>query len=63
MNKIEEDCTKTPQNKVLVILKNPLVATGYSSDYTINKICDYCYQKGFEEVIVANLFAYRAKET
>ena len=53
--------SKLPQNKVLVILKNPSIATRYHPDYTINKICDYCYQNGFDEVVVTNLFAYRAK--
>lgn len=52
-----------PQNSVLVILKNPSVATSSESDHTINRICDYCYRKGFDEVYITNLFAYRAQDS
>ena len=54
--------TNAPQNSALIILKNPSVATGSESDHTINRICDYCQKKGFDEVYVANLFAYRAQD-
>jgi len=54
--------TNDPKNSALIILKNPSVATGSESDHTINRICDYCQKKGFDEVYVANLFAYRAQD-
>lgn len=54
--------SKQPQNRALIILKNPSIATGKSSDYTVNKVCDYCYQKGFDEVLILNLFSFRAKD-
>ena len=53
--------TDTPKNSALIILKNPSVATGSESDHTINRLCNYCYKKGIDEVYVANLFAYRAQ--
>lgn len=55
--------SRSPQNRALVILKNPSIATGKCSDYTINKICEYCYKNGFDEIIVTNLFAYRSQKS
>lgn len=55
---------KNPTKRLLVILKNPSAASQKESDYTINKVLKYLYKNkkklGYDEVIIANLFAYYA---
>lgn len=51
--------SRIPKNKVFVILKNPSVAAAKDSDHTANRVANYCFRKGFDQVTLMNLFAYR----
>lgn len=48
----------TEDKSVLVILKNPSMATKEESDYTINKVLKFCHQNQYKIVRIMNLFPY-----
>ncbi|WP_070120857.1 DUF1643 domain-containing protein [Bacillus marinisedimentorum] len=51
-----------PKNKVVVIMKNPSVASHTNGDQTANRVINYCHRKGFDYITIVNLFAYRTPD-
>ena len=54
--------TSTTTNKgfVVIIMKNPSSASQTGCDMTISKVCNAAMYNGYNGVIIANLFPYRA---
>lgn len=57
-NLLEVPIRNNGNKSVLVILKNPSKATNNQSDYTVNKVIEYCKRKDYNKVYIMNLFSY-----
>lgn len=54
--------TRTPPATCLFIMLNPSTANGETDDATIRKCVSFSKRWGYERMIVANLFAFRATD-
>lgn len=57
-NLLEVPIKNASNKSVLVILKNPSKATKNESDYTVNKVIEYCKRKDYNKIYIMNLFPY-----
>ena len=54
---------KVPKRNALIILKNPSVADFKMGDTTANRVANYFYQHDYDQVTLANLYAYRSTDS
>jgi hypothetical protein len=48
--------------RLAIILKNPSIATAQKSDPTVGKVAAWARRNGFGQLLIVNLFAYRATQ-
>lgn len=53
---------EAPKDPITFVMLNPSTATAAKDDPTIRRCTDYATRWGYSELLVANLFAYRAAD-